>query len=109
MRGRLYEPVLWVLQVCLAGIFGGGLDVRDVATNNLISEVAALLLLLRQKVGEELTAYLTGPGGPAAAAGASQGFKQGLAQQLAAPDAKQLKAFMQQALRDAKAAGRAWP
>lgn len=95
--------------MCLAGIFSGDLDVRDVATNNLIAETAALLVLLKQRVGEELSAYLTGPTGPAAAAGASQAFTQRLALQLAAPDAKQLKAFMQQALRDAKASGRAWP
>lgn len=97
------------LQVCLVGIFSGGLDVRDVATNNLIAETASLLVLLKQILGEELSAYLAGPTGPAAAAGASQAFMQGLALQLVAPDAKQLKAFLQQALRDAKSTGRAWP
>jgi len=30
-------------QVCVLGLLGGALDVRDVATNNLISEVGSIL------------------------------------------------------------------
>ena len=95
--------------MCLIGIFSGGLDVRDVATNNLIAEIAALLVLLKQRLGEELSAYLTSPTGPAAAAGASQAFVLGLSLQLEAPDARQLKAFLQQALRDVMSSARARP
>ena len=104
MHGLVLVP-----QVCLAGIFSGGLDTRDVATNNFIGEAAALLVLLEQRLGQELAGYLAGSTGPVAAAGASQAFLEALAVQLAAPDVKPLKAFLQQALRDAKSCGRAWP
>lgn len=93
----------------MAGIFEGGLDGRDVATNNLISEAAALMVLLHQLCGDALGAYLTGRSGPVVAGGASQAFLQGLAHQLVQPNAKLVKAFLQQGLRDAKAAGRVWP
>lgn len=79
------------------------------ATNNLISEAAALLVLLHQLCGDALGEYLTGRSGPAVAGGASQPFVQALAQQLVRPEAKQVKALLQQGLRDAKAAGRTWP
>ena len=68
-------------------------------------QAASLLLLLGERCGEELAARLTARDGPAAGASAVPGFAQGLAAQLAAPDAKALKVFLQQALRDARAAG----
>ena len=67
-------------------------------------QAAGMLALLRERCGEELPAYLSAPQGPASAVASLPAFAADLAARLAPdrPDAKPLKALLQQAVKEAR-------